>query len=118
MSIRIIQTFKADVYGNIVTSPMLYDIINTLHDAMQDNEHDVLFDDDHVDMRSFMGDLTDAVERFWLKSDYFNQGDLESELSACIRNCESFKDLRFSVNESDRHFEYINEKIQNGDYSK
>lgn len=118
MSICILQTFKANIYGNIVTSPMLYDIISTLHNAMQDNEHDVLFDDDHVDMTSFMGDLTDAVENFWLKSEYFNQAELESELSACISNCENFQDLKFTVNGDDYRFEYINEKIKNGDYSK
>lgn len=118
MSIRILQTFKADVYGNIVTSPMLYDIISTLHDAMQDNEHDVLFDDDHVDMHSFMGDLMYAIERFWLNCEYFNQGDLESGLSACISDCENFQDLCFFVNGSEYCFEYINYKIQNGEYSK
>lgn len=39
MSFRIIQTFKADVYGSTVTSLSLYNAIGTLHCAMLENKH-------------------------------------------------------------------------------
>lgn len=128
MSLRILQTFEADVYGTIVTSPILYNTIGALHRAMLENRHDTFFghaQDEHntpyrtekLDMPSFMHDLIFAVEIYWLNTSYFALPNLESEIIACISNCENFQDLRLTIFGDDRYFDVINEKIKNGSYS-
>lgn len=118
--LQVTSKFRATVYGTETDSPMIFDIMNFLHDAMLENEHDVFFDDEKqpkINMPKFMADLMGSIERCYFKFEYFNQTEVETSLETCIRNCEKFTDLRFSIDDSDWYFEYINEKIANGEYN-
>lgn len=127
--LQVTSKFSATVYGTETDSPMIFDIMNFLHDAMQENEHNVFFDDEtdenaendekqpKINMTDFMADLMRSIERCYFKYEYFNQSEVESELGSCIRNCEKFTNLSFSIDGSDWCFECINENIKNGEYN-
>lgn len=118
--LQVISKFQATVYGNTTNSPTIYDIVNFLHDAMLENEHNVFFDDEKqpkINMSEFMADLMSCIERYYYKSEFFTQFEVETGLQSCISNCENFTDLGFSIDGCDWCFKYINEKIKNGEYN-
>lgn len=118
--LQVTSKFRATVYGNETESPTIYDIVNFLHDAMLENEHNVFFDDEKqqkINMPKFMADLMYSIDRCYFTFEYFNQAEVESELESSIRNCENFAELSFSINGIDYYFTDINEKIKNGFYN-
>lgn len=127
--LQVTSKFQATVYGNTTDSPMIFDIMNFLHNAMLENEHDVFFDSEtdenaenaekqpKINMTEFMADLMYSVDRCYFKFEYFNQAEVESELESSIRNCGNFAELSFSINGIDYYFTDINEKIKNGAYN-
>lgn len=66
----------------------------------------------------FITDLSDTIERMYLKYDSFNYGELENEFSFSVEEADKFEDIKFEYYGSDWKIESLNESIAKGEYNK
>lgn len=73
---------------------------------------------DEIFNDKFINDLSDTIERMYLKYDSFSYSEVENEFSNCVEKADNFNDIKFTYYGSDWKIESLNESIAKGEYNK
>lgn len=66
----------------------------------------------------FIEDLSNTIDRMYMKYDDFSYSELENEFSDCVDKANNFNDIKFTYYGSDWKIESLNESIAKGEYNK